>query len=63
METYNTNSNFRHYVDKYCAQRHKSVEEALQDKIVQGVEKYHIEKASRVAGYSEHFMNKFTEVR
>ncbi len=49
METYIANSDFKQYVDRYCTQRHKTVAEALKDKIVKGVEKYYKDKSSQVA--------------
>lgn len=63
METYNINSNFKSYVDRYCVKHKKTVEEALQDRIVCEVEKQYIKNVSRVAGYSDYFMGKFTEVK
>lgn len=49
METYNTNKAFKSYVDKYCKEYGLTVAEALQDSIVQEVEKQHIKNASMVA--------------
>lgn len=63
METYNTNKIFKSYVDKYCKEYGKTVEEALQDSIVREVEEQCNRNASLVADYRGQFMEKFTEVR
>lgn len=63
METYNTNKIFKIYVDKYCKEYGKTVEEALQDSIVRAVEEQCIKDASMVADYRGQFMEKFTEVK
>lgn len=39
MEFYNTNKDFREYVDKYCRKHKCTVEEALTHVIVKEVEK------------------------
>ena len=44
METYNSNKNFKDFVDKYCTKHEISVEEALKHFIVREVEKTYKEK-------------------
>ena len=44
MEFYNTNQDFRDYVDKHCRKHKCTVEEALTHAIVQEVEKMYKER-------------------
>lgn len=42
MEEYNNNPDVKDYVDRYCNQYGKTVEEALKDKVVQLVIKHYM---------------------
>ena len=44
METYETNQDFKRYVDKYCTTYKVTVEEALNHAIVREAEKMYKEK-------------------
>lgn len=50
METYNTNSSFKQYVDGFCKKHNLTVEEALQRKVVQETEKYYQDVAALLVG-------------
>ena len=63
LETYNTNKDFKSYVDKYCKEYGLTVAEALQHSMVREVEEQCKRNASMVADYRGQFMDKFTEVR
>ena len=62
METYNTNSSFKQYVDGFCKQYNLTVEEALQRKVVQEAEKYYKEKDLLVVGKNENGVREHGEI-
>lgn len=43
-EVYNKSKDFRDYVDKYCAQREKTIEEAFRDAMVHLAADYYKDK-------------------
>lgn len=44
-ELYNTNADFKHYVDRYCKQYGVTVDEALEHELVKSVAEQYKEKA------------------
>lgn len=45
---YNTNADFKRYVDKYCAKHRLTVDEALEHLLVQGVGDMYVEDSKRI---------------